>query len=155
MSLRSSILPSARSAIRCSSRNAAPKSQVNLPRANQVRLNSSQAGNQAKGSGPIPASGAASTRGSTSSNLLLISVGTLALGGGLFLYSSEDAKKNLLGLVGGDSSASKVKEGHARPIEDYQKVYNDIADALETHNPEYDVLGTYGPVLVRLAWHGE
>jgi len=34
---------------------------------------------------------------------------------------------------------------------DYQKVYNAIADILE-ENPEYDD-GSYGPLLVRLAWH--
>lgn len=53
------------------------------------------------------------------------------------------------------TSDSTVPEGHARPQADYQKVYDDIAAALETHNPDYDILGTYGPVLVRLAWHGE
>ncbi|KAG1190128.1 hypothetical protein G6F36_003353 [Rhizopus arrhizus] len=34
---------------------------------------------------------------------------------------------------------------------DYQAVYNDIADLLES-NPDYDD-GSYGPVLLRLAWH--
>ncbi|KAI7904841.1 heme peroxidase [Cokeromyces recurvatus] len=34
---------------------------------------------------------------------------------------------------------------------DYQQVYNDIAELLDS-NPEYDD-GSYGPVLLRLAWH--
>ncbi|KAG0178340.1 heme peroxidase [Apophysomyces sp. BC1021] len=34
---------------------------------------------------------------------------------------------------------------------DYNKIYKDIAELLE-ENPEYDD-GSYGPVLVRLAWH--
>lgn len=36
-------------------------------------------------------------------------------------------------------------------FEDYQKVYNEIAKVLEEKD-EYDD-GSYGPVLVRLAWH--
>ena len=36
-------------------------------------------------------------------------------------------------------------------FDDYQAVYNDIAKALE-ENDEYDD-GSYGPVLLRLAWH--
>jgi cytochrome c peroxidase len=35
--------------------------------------------------------------------------------------------------------------------EDYQKVYNEIA-ALMEENDDYDD-GSYGPVLLRLAWH--
>jgi cytochrome c peroxidase len=36
-------------------------------------------------------------------------------------------------------------------FEDYQKVYNEIAARLEEKD-DYDD-GSYGPVLVRLAWH--
>jgi cytochrome c peroxidase len=36
-------------------------------------------------------------------------------------------------------------------FEDYQKVYNEIAKRLEEHD-DYDD-GSYGPVLLRLAWH--
>jgi cytochrome c peroxidase len=36
-------------------------------------------------------------------------------------------------------------------FEDYQKVYNAIAKRLEEHD-DYDD-GSYGPVLLRLAWH--
>jgi cytochrome c peroxidase len=36
-------------------------------------------------------------------------------------------------------------------FEDYQEVYNDIAKALAEHDEYED--GSYGPVIVRLAWH--
>lgn len=88
MSVRSSLLPSTRSALRLSCRPGAPRA------ANQLRFNSTST-NQSKGNGPSPASGSAHTRGSTTSNLLLASIGSLALAGGLFLYSSTDSKKNL------------------------------------------------------------
>ncbi|KAI9751637.1 MAG: heme peroxidase [Chaenotheca gracillima] len=53
--------------------------------------------------------------------------------------------------------ANQNKEGSAVPkvftptAEDYQKVYNAVAQRLEDHD-DYDD-GSYGPVLVRLAWH--
>lgn len=41
----------------------------------------------------------------------------------------------------------------ATSVHDYQKVYKDIVDVLEgDHSEDYDD-GSYGPVLVRLAWH--
>ncbi len=48
------------------------------------------------------------------------------------------------------ASASGPKDGLGS-AGDYQKVYNAIASRLEK-NPEYDD-GSYGPVLIRLAWH--
>ncbi|CAH0056168.1 unnamed protein product [Clonostachys solani] len=45
------------------------------------------------------------------------------------------------------SAPSKQKRG----LEDYQQVYNEIARRLE-ENLDYDD-GSYGPILVRLAWH--
>lgn len=42
--------------------------------------------------------------------------------------------------------------GNSKPTkEDYQKVYNEIARRLE-EDSNYDD-GSYGPILVRLAWH--
>jgi cytochrome c peroxidase len=50
-----------------------------------------------------------------------------------------------------DSSDNRNVKDAASPQQvDYQKVYNAIADILEDEN--YDD-GSYGPVLVRLAWH--
>ncbi|KAK3300340.1 heme peroxidase [Chaetomium fimeti] len=74
--------------------------------------------------------------------------------GGHRFYSSEPAAKKgsstwlwLAGAaaVGGGGWSSPPK------FEDYQAVYNEIANRLE-ENDEYDD-GSYGPVLVRLAWH--
>ncbi|CAO3702652.1 unnamed protein product [Rhizopus stolonifer] len=53
-------------------------------------------------------------------------------------YKTTEKKEEKLGL------------DHKKEI-DYQAVYNDIADLLES-DPEYDD-GSFGPVLLRLAWH--
>lgn len=50
------------------------------------------------------------------------------------------------------SGSAKETTGVFTPQqEDYQKVYNEIAARLEEKD-DYDD-GSYGPVLVRLAWH--
>jgi cytochrome c peroxidase len=68
----------------------------------------------------------------------------VAGGAGVYFYSQSDGSL-LAGLTG-------EKKGIFTPkYEDYQKVYNEIASRLE-ENDEYDD-GSYGPVLVRLAWH--
>lgn len=47
---------------------------------------------------------------------------------------------------------ANAKKGIFSPkFEDYQKVYDAVAKKLEQEN-EYDD-GSYGPVLLRLAWH--
>lgn len=82
-------------------------------------------------------------------------------------YSSEPAQKGsstwlyLLGAAGAagglgywyqTSGASAASTKVFNPTkEDYQKVYNEIAARLEEKD-DYDD-GSYGPVLVRLAWH--
>ncbi|KAF2431832.1 cytochrome c peroxidase [Tothia fuscella] len=63
-----------------------------------------------------------------------------AIGGGTYWFTQNP-----------DLFAEKVKASFVPAFEDYQKVYNAIAKALEEHD-EYDD-GSYGPVLVRLAWH--
>jgi cytochrome c peroxidase len=59
-------------------------------------------------------------------------------GGGFYLYSTQE----------GGSAVTKV---FTPTKDDYQKVYNEIASRLEEKD-DYDD-GSYGPVLVRLAWH--
>ncbi|KAK3362225.1 heme peroxidase [Lasiosphaeria hispida] len=87
--------------------------------------------------------------------------------GGRRFYSSEPVKSSssswiwLAGAaaVGSGSawlytnsiSGSATSKNFAPKFEDYQAVYNEIASRLE-ENDEYDD-GSYGPVLVRLAWH--
>ncbi|KAI9262933.1 heme peroxidase [Helicostylum pulchrum] len=49
-----------------------------------------------------------------------------------------------------DKEKSPIVKSNSKNI-DYQQVYNDIAELLDS-NPDYDD-GSYGPVLLRLAWH--
>ena len=68
-------------------------------------------------------------------------MGALALGGaGFYFYTG-----------GNGSGAGETKGLFSPKFEDYQKVYNEIASRLEEKD-DYDD-GSYGPVLVRLAWH--
>jgi len=64
--------------------------------------------------------------------------GAAAVGGGALFYTTD-----VLG-----SSTPKV---FTPTFQDYQAVYNEIASRLEEKD-DYDD-GSYGPVLVRLAWH--
>jgi len=70
-------------------------------------------------------------------------------GAGYYLYSN-DQLAGLAGVAGGKSS-TKASGPFQPGKDDYQKVYNDVAELLES-NEEYDD-GSYGPVLVRLGWH--
>ncbi|OJJ44506.1 hypothetical protein ASPZODRAFT_680790 [Penicilliopsis zonata CBS 506.65] len=74
-----------------------------------------------------------------SSNTLLWAGIAVAGGAGAYFY-----------LSGGDASV-KATGPFVPTKEDYQKVYNEIARLL-VEKDEYDD-GSYGPVLVRLAWH--
>jgi cytochrome c peroxidase len=76
---------------------------------------------------------------SSSSTGIYLGVGALALGAGYYFYSQSSG-----------SSASETKV-FTPTFEDYQKVYNEIAERLEEKH-DYDD-GSYGPVLLRLAWH--
>ncbi|KAI0159400.1 peroxidase [Pestalotiopsis sp. NC0098] len=76
------------------------------------------------------------TQKSSSSALVYIAGAAVAGGAGFYLYNS--------------SSSASVKTFVPTPA-DYQKVYNEIAGRLEEKD-DYDD-GSYGPVLVRLAWH--
>lgn len=74
----------------------------------------------------------------SSSNPLLWAIGAAAAGGAGYYFW-------------GQNSASATPKVFNPTKDDYQKVYNEIASRLE-ENDEYDD-GSYGPVLVRLAWH--
>lgn len=89
--------------------------------------------------------GYASEPTKSSSSGLFLGVGALALGGaGYYLYTQGNGS-----LLSGSSGETK---GIFTPkFEDYQKVYNEVAKLLEEKD-DYDD-GSYGPVLVRLAWH--
>ncbi len=70
--------------------------------------------------------------------------GLAAAGAGAYFYMSQD-----INLKKGSSGETK---GIFTPKkEDYQNVYNAIAKIL-AEKDDYDD-GSYGPVIVRLAWH--
>ncbi|OJD14755.1 cytochrome c peroxidase, mitochondrial [Emergomyces pasteurianus Ep9510] len=85
---------------------------------------------------------ASGPEGGKSSSNLYLGLGAVLLGGaGAFYYLNSD------GL-----NASAKPTGPFTPTkDDYQKVYNEIARLL-VEKDDYDD-GSYGPVLVRLAWH--
>jgi len=83
---------------------------------------------------------------SSSGSSTLLWVGALAAAGGAGYYFYTQSNGSLL-----SGSANETKGVFIPKYEDYQKVYNEIAARLE-ENDDYDD-GSYGPVLVRLAWH--
>lgn len=74
---------------------------------------------------------------SSGSNALLYLAGAAVAGGAGYYFYAQ-----------GGSAGTKV---FTPTKEDYVKVYNEIAKLLEEHD-DYDD-GSYGPVLLRLAWH--
>ncbi|KAI9783983.1 MAG: heme peroxidase [Geoglossum umbratile] len=73
----------------------------------------------------------------------------LGAAGGAVFYAYTNG---LLDTANDPTAAAGKKGGVFTPTkDDYQKVYNDIAKALEEKD-DYDD-GSYGPVLLRLAWH--
>ncbi|KZO98799.1 class II peroxidase [Calocera viscosa TUFC12733] len=88
------------------------------------------------------------------SNTLLYLLGAAAVAGGGYWYYSAGSASNV-GKEAGTAAKSvaqavKAATKFTPTKDDYQKVYNAIADILEDN--DYDD-GSYGPVLVRLAWH--
>jgi cytochrome c peroxidase len=92
------------------------------------------------GAGPSPAK---------SRNAIYLGAAAVAIaGGGAFYYFNKNDVDNSH-LTKGGSAETK---GIFKPTQsDYQKVYDKIAHLL-VEKDEYDD-GSYGPVLVRLAWH--
>jgi len=75
-----------------------------------------------------------------------VTVGLAAVSGAAYFYLDN----------GGFTELKKGSSGESRGVftpkkEDYQQVYNAIAKLLEEKD-DYDD-GSYGPVIVRLAWH--
>jgi len=96
------------------------------------------------GSAPPPKSGSNST--------LYGIIGVAALAGaGYWVYTSQDdTARSAKSTLKEGSQFAKSLANYVPTKEDYQKVYNKVADILDTD--QYDD-GSYGPVLVRLAWH--
>lgn len=76
----------------------------------------------------------------SSSNTWLLLSGAVAAGGAGFWY-----------LQSGNSLGSSATKTFTPTQQDYQKIYDHIASRLEEKD-DYDD-GSFGPVLVRLAWH--
>ena len=86
---------------------------------------------------------------SPNTGLYITAALALAGGTGAYFYLDSDKNTTIPGLKSGSSGESA---GVFKPTQkDYQAVYNAIAKRLEDHD-EYDD-GSYGPVIVRLAWH--
>ncbi|KAG1861575.1 heme peroxidase [Suillus subalutaceus] len=85
---------------------------------------------------------------------LYVGLGAVVLGGGVAYYlygsSSETAKVTSTALKSAAQSA-KVATNFVPTKEDYQKVYNRIAEVIDDAD-DYDN-GSFGPVVLRLAWH--
>jgi len=97
-----------------------------------------------KYSTPPPAPEAKSNTGLIVGVLAAVVVG----GGGYYYFSSSgDSETALKSGI----QAVKVKTKFTPTQEDYQKVYNKIAEVLDDAD-DYDD-GSYGPVILRLAWH--
>ncbi|KAG0641132.1 heme peroxidase [Tuber brumale] len=82
------------------------------------------------------------------SSKIVIPLGLGLIGAaGYYAYSND-----LLPAAFSGAQASGLKTGgiFTPTRDDFQKVYNDVADLLE--NNDYDD-GSYGPVVVRLGWH--
>ena len=87
--------------------------------------------------------GYASEPSTSSSSGLYWGIAALALGGGAFYVYQSGGFEGL----GAATTSTKV---FTPTKEDYQKVYNAVAERLDSEN--YDD-GSFGPVVVRLAWH--
>ncbi|EJU04153.1 cytochrome c peroxidase [Dacryopinax primogenitus] len=101
----------------------------------------------------IRARGYATEAGGSSNTLLWVLGAAAAAGGGYWYYaagSTDVMKKEAESAVKSASQAVKAATKFTPTKDDYQKVYNDIAELLDDN--DYDD-GSYGPVLVRLAWH--
>ncbi|KAJ7058569.1 heme peroxidase [Mycena amicta] len=77
---------------------------------------------------------------STNTGLIAGVAAAVLVGGGAYYLLSGDAK-----------APAAVKANFVPSQEDYQKVYNAVAELIDEAG-DYDD-GSYGPVLLRLAWH--
>ncbi|KAG6919361.1 heme peroxidase [Tephrocybe rancida] len=79
---------------------------------------------------------------------LYVGLAAFAAAGGYYFYNESQGATT---AVKSGIQAAKVKANFVPTKEDYQKVYNRIAELLDEAG-EYDD-GSYGPLILRLAWH--
>ncbi|KAI0630420.1 cytochrome c peroxidase [Trametes polyzona] len=91
----------------------------------------------------------------SSNAALLGALGVAAIGGvGFWVYASNsDSAREAGTAVRSGVQAAKVATNFVPTKEDYQKVYNRIAEILDSASDKGYDDGSYGPILVRLAWH--
>lgn len=85
-----------------------------------------------------------------SNTALFAGIGAAAVGG-LAIYYFTDLGKGAATAAKSGAQIAKVKANFVPTKEDYQKVYNKVADLVQDAG-DYDD-GSYGPVILRLAWH--
>ncbi|KAL0956778.1 hypothetical protein HGRIS_002898 [Hohenbuehelia grisea] len=89
--------------------------------------------------------------GGSSNALLYGAGGAVVLGAiGYWVFASDSGKEAATAAASGIQSG-KAKLNITPTKDDYQKVYNKIAELVQDAG-DYDD-GSYGPVLLRLAWH--
>lgn len=94
---------------------------------------------------------ASSSTSSSSRNGVYWGIGLLAAGGAGYYFFAANRGQGIQESLK-EGSAPGTKTGILKPTrEDYQKVYDEIAKRLAEYD-EYDD-GSYGPVILRLAWH--
>ena len=120
------------SAVNSFKSNPLRKSHISLPR------QTFQSSRRGYASGP--------NTSSSSRTGLYVAIGLAAAAGGGYFYLNNGGVENLKEGSAGESRGIFTPEK-----EDYQQVYNTIATLLEEKD-DYDD-GSYGPVIVRLAWH--
>ncbi|EJD52802.1 cytochrome c peroxidase [Auricularia subglabra TFB-10046 SS5] len=88
----------------------------------------------------------------SSNTALYVGLGAFVAGGVGYWFATSDSDAAKSAATAGKSAAQavKAKTNFVPTKDDYQKVYNKIAETLEVE--DYDD-GSYGPVYVRLAWH--
>ncbi|PFH53706.1 class II peroxidase [Amanita thiersii Skay4041] len=82
---------------------------------------------------------------------LFIGIGAFVTAGAFALYAYSDSGKDAATSVKSGIQAARVATRFVPTKDDYQKVYNRIAEVMDDAG-DYDD-GSYGPVLLRLAWH--
>ncbi|TCD68259.1 heme peroxidase [Steccherinum ochraceum] len=89
----------------------------------------------------------------SNNNLLYGGIGAAVIGGvAFYVYTSNsDTAKEAGTAVRSGAQVAKVAANFVPTKEDYQKVYNRIAEVIDSAEGYDD--GSYGPVILRLAWH--
>ncbi|CEP64460.1 cytochrome-c peroxidase LALA0_S11e04676g [Lachancea lanzarotensis] len=102
--------------------------------------------------------GARFTRALNRNSLYLLAGATAAVGAGVAFNNYQNGRRNqkqnspkIWGTLAAGGAGLHTAEVQKSP-QDYQKVYNAIAQKMQDED-EYDNYIGYGPVLVRLAWH--